>query len=232
MLSNVAAGTTDHIDALFRAQNQEGLIQSVINMSGTEVMMVRKEAMWTVCNIITTSTKKYHFNALIRMSAIDKICKMLRYNEDVRLLLSVLNALEVILVKNEENGTIYDRIVDECGGVELLEMLQEHKSLDVYNCAISLLERFFGGEEVFMNDHENENVLPLQNDTTFEFSVPKQLFPDHCSITQTVNNYDSGTKTTVHYQPYNHSNNELRPLVHNFGSPNALNVVDMSLTNE
>jgi Atypical Arm repeat len=70
-------------------------------------------------------------------------------------------------------------MLEELDGVQIIENLQEHQNLDVYEKAVSIVETFFGGEEV----DEDENLVPETNDNgtfTFGISSPppaKQLFP-------------------------------------------------------
>jgi importin subunit alpha-6/7 len=174
MLSNIAAGTEDHIWSIFQATRNSGLVNSIIKKaSSSETINVRKEAIWTISNILTTGCR-HQYKILVQLDAIDPLCEILSYMEDSKLLVIAMAALEVILVNNEEDNTAHDQIIEAYGGVEALEKLQEHPSNEVYEKAVYLIEKFFNGIE----EENDQNVMPTTiGDTTFEFAAPKQLFP-------------------------------------------------------
>lgn len=196
MLSNIAAGTVDDIWAIFAAEKMNGLVRKLIRLASVrndESMNVRKEALWTLSNIITTGNAEQH-NIILKMSVIDPLCDVLSsasYRHDAKLLLAVMEALEVILYKNELNGTSYDRVIDEYDGVEALENLQDHPSNDVYMKAAFILEKYFNGtaedeqDIAFFTQSDNNNTVSMKFDFSSPSSgitdnlplPPKQLFP-------------------------------------------------------
>jgi Atypical Arm repeat len=196
MLSNVAAGTVDHIWSIFEAEAMNGLVRSVIQLSSVrnkESYNVRKEAMYAVCNLVTTASNE-QYKQLLQLEVLDPICDMLSsasYHHDVKLLLVVLEAVEFVLHTNELNGTSYDQIIDGYGGVEALEDLQEHSSHDVYLKAASILEKYFNGvaeqeiesymvstsnqcddTDIKLQHHDNSMIMMNPGPIKFDFSSP------------------------------------------------------------
>ena len=56
---------------------------------------------------------------------------------------------------------------DEAEGVDKLESLQSHHNEEIYEKAVSLLERYFGEE-----DGDDENLLPNTQGGGFTFAAP------------------------------------------------------------
>ena len=68
----------------------------------------------------------------------------------------------------EADPTAYSDLVDEAGGMELLEELQQHDSEKVYKKAVAIIEKYFGGEE-----DEDENLVPNTTADGGAFSFSK-----------------------------------------------------------
>ena len=77
-----------------------------------------------------------------------------------------MEALEAIL-KSASEGNKYSQLVDEADGIEKLENLQEHESHEVYQKAVTIVEKYFGGSE-----EESENLTPsVGNGKTYQFGM-------------------------------------------------------------
>jgi importin subunit alpha-6/7 len=218
MLSNIAAGTEEHIWSLFQAQKQSGLVKTLIRMAtSSETMSVRKEALWAICNIVTTGTTS-QYQYMIELDVLDPLCDILTYRDDSKLLLIVLEALENILIKNEENGTSHAQTIEEYQGLDALESLQDHPSNEVYMKAVSILERFFGGAE----EEEDQNIMPSSDANCFEFSVPKELFPPESNSNSSSSN--TNFKKADHLFHQQKSYNQQQNTQFHFGSDNGMNI--------
>ena len=166
MLSNIAAGSYSQLDSLVMTPL---LIDNVlIQMSSTTEWDVRKEATWVICNVATGGSSK-HIRSLVEKNAMKHICDLLDVG-DVRILLVAMEALEAILkfgsyLQEAEKKFFY--MVDDFGGIDKLEQLQEHENTEIYNKAIKLLETYFGGAE-----EDSENLMPATNDHgNFSFGI-------------------------------------------------------------
>jgi len=167
MLSNIAAGSRSQISALMAAPD---VVAGVLgHMNGSE-WDVRKEAAWVISNIATGGDQEQIFSLLTNHQAVEPICSLLEVS-DVRIVTVALDALDAMLKVGERSSDFPVKVsvmVDECDGIEKLEMLQEHENEDVYNKAVGIIEKYFGAED----EVEGENVAPAANGNTFAFGAP------------------------------------------------------------
>lgn len=167
VLSNIAAGTEQQIGSVL---GKYGCMARVAEMAEHATWEVRKEAIWVVSNV-ATGGNKFHVQSVVECGAIDAMCSVLDIN-DTKMLLVALDALDSILRVGQELGKDYCSFVDECDGLEKLELLQEHQSDAVYKKAVHIIETYFGCED----GAEDENLAPALNGDTYAFGIPqKQL---------------------------------------------------------
>jgi importin subunit alpha-1 len=175
VLSNIAAGTEQQIGSVL---GKYGCMAHVAEMAEHATWEVRKEAIWVVSNV-ATGGNKFHVQSVVECGAIDALCSVMDIN-DTKMLLVALDALESILRVGQALGKDYCSFVDECDGLEKLELLQEHQSDDVYKKAVEIIETYFGCED----GAEDENLAPALNGDTYAFGIPqKQLdesFEEEC----------------------------------------------------
>jgi len=172
-MSNIAAGTPNQITELFNNVPQGELINAIVEMGVEEHWEVRKEAIWTVSNLFTSATAK-QIMALVEAEGLHPICKALMGVNDTKLIFVAMDAIENALEISETYNLNYPVLIDEYGGIDSLEELQQHPNDDVYEKANHIISRFFAEE----ND-EHENIAPDQDDTTFKFGMTsKELFPE------------------------------------------------------
>ena len=86
-------------------------------------------------------------------------------------------------------------MVDDSGGIEKLEQLQEHENTEIYSKAIKLLETYFGGSE-----DDCENLIPIA-DGNGKFAFGNK--PSYCDFEMLnsfrVLEYCYGKKTLNQY---------------------------------
>jgi importin subunit alpha-6/7 len=176
LASNIAAGTQEQIDRLLR---QGSVMRSIVDNALNGSWETRKEAIWAICNVCTTGTD-LHVKGMMACDGLRALTNVIEpAKTDAKLLLNVLDAIFYVLRVGERTSTDYGEMLEELDGVQIIENLQDHKNLDVYEKAVSIVETFFGGEEV----DEDENLVPETNDNgTFAFGITspppaKQLFP-------------------------------------------------------
>lgn len=157
---------------------------------------VRKEAIYAVANIFTGGTDT-QVQTFVECDGIDAICSVLDM-EDSKIVMVALEALEKILEVGERHGRAYPHCVDEVDGIDKLEALQEHANDEIYNKVVTIVEKYFGMDDV--EDVEDENLAPATDGDTFAFGIPsKQLFAD-----QTPEKSDASNAAPL--QQFNFSN--------------------------
>ena len=147
-LSNIAAGTFKQAqDLVYFVCPTDGVpvIRKVVKLACTGEWEVRKEAAWILANICTGGNVS-NIQALVDHEALTAIVKLLQV-EDVKIVMVALEALEAVLRKGLEAGHRWDLIIEELGGQENLEALQDHDSDEVYQKSMGILKRYFDAEE-------------------------------------------------------------------------------------
>ena len=165
LLSNIAAGTHQQINAIFK---ERSVMSTVVNLVQRGEWEVRKEATWVLSNIATGGSDA-HVMGIVEYGAIKALCSILEV-ADSKIVLVALDALSAIMKVGTKHGSNYAVLVDEAGGVEMIENLQEHENEKVYLKAVDILEEFFHGEE-----QEDENLAPAADGNAFSFGVSKNV---------------------------------------------------------
>lgn len=169
VLSNIAAGTEQQIGKVL---GKHGCMEQVTKMAESATWEVRKEAIWTVCNVATCGNK-LQVQSIVECGAIDAVCSVFDIN-DTKMLMVALDALDQILRVGQEMNKDYCSFVDECDGLEKLEKLQEHSSDDIYRKAVNIIETFFGCED----GTEDENLAPSVHGGAFAFGISQKQLDD------------------------------------------------------
>ena len=167
LLSNIAAGTRDQISQLVRNPK---IMQLVVETVRDAEWDVRKEATWVVSNI-ATGGKEEHIHFLVELGAIEALCSVLDV-ADARITMVVLEAIENILKVGKQSSRDYIGFVDECDGLDKIESLQEHENNEIYQKVVSIIESYFGVDEI-----EDENVAPAIEGDTFTFGMKTDETP-------------------------------------------------------
>jgi HEAT repeat protein len=168
ILASIAAGQ----DELARILKTPDLLSLVLDqMSVSAEWDVNREAIWVVFYIATLGQHD-DVMCLVRHGAVRPVCDVLGAGDPQSIQLAmdimeaILKAMDVTELTQEARY-----LVEECGGVEKLENLQEHDNEDVYRRAVNILENYFDGEEVT----ESENVAPYVTSlNTYSFGLPDE----------------------------------------------------------
>jgi Atypical Arm repeat/Armadillo/beta-catenin-like repeat len=193
-LSNIAAGTHDQINVLVQ---QLALVKEIVYLALHSSADVKKEALWTLSNIITQG-KLRHANRLVNVGCIPTFCDFLATPNDNTLVMIVLEAIEKLLLFNQETELGYIASFEYCNGVKYIEDLQTSQNEAIYEIAVRILVNFFNGCED--DEHcADQNIAPvvLEGDTTFEFGInslpAKQLFPENVEMEMSECKHESKT---------------------------------------
>jgi len=171
-ISNITAGTATQIQEVLSAN----LIPPLVNILKEDQFDVQKEAAWAIANI-TTGGHEEQIKFLVSQAAIPALCGMFGCG-DAKIIIVALDAIDNILKighkisqQNSQNGNdswggnAFCDTVDECGGLDAIEELQQHENEEVYDKCVNILKNYFDSEE-----EEDAGMAPQVNTATDQFS--------------------------------------------------------------
>lgn len=171
-LSNITAGNQQQVQAVIDA----GLIPLIIHHLEQGDFQTQKEAAWAVANV-TISGSQQQIEFLIENGVVAPLCGLLVVR-DPQVLQVVLDALSNLLKLSVDSSSPIAPVtlqVEECGGLDKIEGLQNSDNEEIYKLAYDIIDQYFSDE----ND-EDPNLMPETGDQIFEFeanaAAPEQGF--------------------------------------------------------
>jgi len=155
-LSNVTAGNHDQVQAVIDAS----LIPLIIHHLEKGEFQTQKEAAWAVSNM-TISGNKEQVAYLISCGVIPPFCNLLNC-KDSQVIQVVLDGIHNIM-KMSASVEICN-MIEECGGLDKIESLQNHENIEIYRIAYEIIENYFSEE----ND-EDGSLVPETGENSFQF---------------------------------------------------------------
>ncbi|KAM4750238.1 importin subunit alpha-8 [Anableps anableps] len=160
-LSNIAAGPCKQIQQLITC----GLLPPLVEVLRNGDFKTQKEAVWAVTNFTSGGTVEQVVN-LVQSGALEAILNLLQV-KDAKVILVILEAVDNMFMAAEKlrETEKLSLLIEELGGLERIEMLQNHANEMVYQAAHNLIEKYFS----------NRDTEAFQVDTTqngFEFQAP------------------------------------------------------------
>ncbi|KAG8178962.1 hypothetical protein JTE90_013118 [Oedothorax gibbosus] len=142
-VSNITAGNVNQIQAVINA----GLMGLTIDILNEGDYKCQKEAVWAVCNF-TSGGNIEQIIFLVRAGVLPPLCGMLGI-KDPKTLTVILDAITNILnAAHKVNATeSVCCFIEQCGGLDKIENLQNHENAEVYRAAFTIIDNFFSGEE-------------------------------------------------------------------------------------
>ncbi|CAF0784734.1 unnamed protein product [Brachionus calyciflorus] len=162
-LSNITAGTKAQVQAVIDA----GLIPQVIHLLSRGDLATKREAAWCINNL-SLSGNKEQVAYVLQQGAIAPLCQALSI-EDPQVLVVVLDALNNILklaVGDENDLLSVTGQIEECGGLDKIEELQNHRNEEIYKLAFDIIDKYFTDE-----DDEDLPVNISENQNTYNFGI-------------------------------------------------------------
>ncbi|XP_027349499.1 importin subunit alpha-4-like [Abrus precatorius] len=158
-ISNITAGTKAQVQAVLEAN----IILPLVRLLHHAEFEVKKEAAWAICNATYIGSHE-HIKFLVIQGCLKPLCDLLTCL-DLNAVTLCLEGLENILKVGEADkemglhgGTnIYAEMVEEYGGLEKIERLQNHDNNEIYKRAVRILERFWDEEELDETNVENSD---------------------------------------------------------------------------
>lgn len=172
MLSNIAAGNRKQVHAIFK---KPAVLSSLVASIESRDKDVRAEAIWAINNIAASGNDS-HVVGMVYFGVIEGLCDSLPL-PNTELLILVLDTLSSILAVGKRQEKAWDVILDEVGGLEKIEQLQNHRIEAVYEKAASIIRDYFSGEQEEENV-KDENIAPFSKGDCFAFGIRQKLFHD------------------------------------------------------
>ena len=141
-VSNICADS----DVLIQKVIDSGILQRVCDLLKESDSDIKTEAAWVVCNACTAGNAS-QIRTLVMDSRFKVIELLVGYLESAcrekKSVTSVLDAIFSILRSNEA----FTSVLEECGGLTLIEDLQQDESEEIYASAVKILETYFDCEQ-------------------------------------------------------------------------------------
>jgi len=159
-LSNITAGNQQQVQAVI----EHGLVPMVITHLSRGEFQTQKEAAWAISNL-TISGNKTQVAYLVTQGVIPPFCNLLNC-KDTQVIQVVLDGLNNML-KLAGPGQDVEAIaamVEECGGLDKIESLQNHENVEIYKLAYEIIEQYFSDE-----GEEDAALAPAATEAGFQF---------------------------------------------------------------
>lgn len=168
-LSNVTAGNAEQIQAVIDAN----LIPSVIHQLAHGDFSIQREAAWAITNMAISGTRP-QIDYLLAQNVIPPMCDVLSLKDPQTIQVALDGIQNILKSKGKDFYKVADEI-ERCGGLDKIEVLQNHDSVEIYKLAYEIIDTYFSDD----ND-EDPGLLPATNrDGDFAFSehsLPKEGF--------------------------------------------------------
>lgn len=165
-ISNITAGSQKQIEAVIN----HNLLPAIIHVLAKGEFKAQKEAVWAVTNL-TAGGNVQQVCKLIEAGVIKPLCDLLTI-KDAKIILVMLDAIANMLVTAVKMNYKEQLclLIEEAGGVDKIETLQQHENNDVYKAALGIIDRFFS------EDEEDTTLAPQTNSNsgTFQFAPVNQ----------------------------------------------------------
>lgn len=136
-ISNITAGSINQIQAVIDNQ----IIPSIVHYLDKGDFSQQKEAAWTVYNMSLSGTPK-QLHVLYDSGIIAPLCNMLSLTDN-GVVRNLLEALSTLLNALHEDYPEILTEVEECGGLDKIESLQNYPNQDIYQFAYTIIDKYF-----------------------------------------------------------------------------------------
>lgn len=157
-LSNITAGNQAQVQSVI----DHGLVPHIIQHLQRGEFQTQKEAAWAISNL-TISGNKAQVSYLVEQGVIPPFCHLLSC-KDTQVVQVVLDGINNILKLAGPELEVVTAMIEECGGLDKIESLQNHENVEIYKLAYEIIEQYFSDET-----EEDANLAPQMGDGGFRF---------------------------------------------------------------
>jgi hypothetical protein len=136
----------------------------VINHLSRGEFQTQKEAAWAISNL-TISGNKQQVAYLVQQGVIPPFCCLLNC-KDTQVIQVVLDGLNNMLKLAGAEVEAVAAMVEECGGLDKIESLQNHENVEIYKLAYEIIEQYFSDE-----GEEDAALAPQATEGGFTFNA-------------------------------------------------------------
>jgi len=136
----------------------------MIELVHKDVYEIQREAGWSISN--ATALKNHDIIKRIAMSkGIEAMCLVLKQNLDIKTCVVILEGIRNCLEVGQkhfitsDNDNQFALIVEECGGLDTIEKLQEHPHQNIYETSVEIIEGFFQLEDIDFEESTGNEML-------------------------------------------------------------------------
>jgi len=157
-LSNITAGNQQQVQAVIDAD----LVPLIIYHLSSGDWQTEKEAAWAISNM-TISGNKSQVAYLVQKGVIPPFCDLLT-RHDVQVIHVVLEGINNVLKMAANQVDKICTLIEECGGLDKIETLQNHENEEIYKLAYDIIDQYF-----FDDVDEDPNLAPTTSGEGFQF---------------------------------------------------------------
>uniref|UniRef100_A0A667Y5R5 Importin subunit alpha n=1 Tax=Myripristis murdjan TaxID=586833 RepID=A0A667Y5R5_9TELE len=133
-LSNITAGNQQQVQAVIDAK----LVPMIIHLL---------DKVWASSLFKFSYAQMDEVAHLIEKQVIPPFCNLLTV-KDAQVVQVVLDGLSNILKMADDEAETIANLIEECGGLEKIEQLQNHENEDIYKLAYEIIDQFFSSDDV------------------------------------------------------------------------------------
>lgn len=156
-VSNIVAGNRHQVQMVIDAN----LVPAIVDALARAEFRTQKEAAWAVSNFTVGGTPE-QVSYLVTQHAIPAMCNLLDC-KDTTIIQVLLDGLGNILKLAGSDAEFVATAIEEAGGMEKIEKLQQHKNEDIYKLAYAIIDKYF------TSDIEDNSLAPQAGPQAFQF---------------------------------------------------------------
>ncbi|CAD5113035.1 DgyrCDS2235 [Dimorphilus gyrociliatus] len=167
---NKATGNQQQVQAVIDAK----LISLIVHHLNKGEYQTQKEAAWAISNL-TISGRPEQVGVVVEAGVLPPFCKLLTV-KDPQVIQVVLDGINNILKMAQSQGGLEHLCeqIEECGGLDSIEILQNHENEDIYKLAYEIIDNYFGDDTEDIALGQDENQQGFQFDP--EARIPSEGF--------------------------------------------------------